>query len=152
MDERDSGERSEMEEEVEPEFLEHPNMEHRKKRKRSEVEQEFFVYTSETKYADVTKETLIQLRVSSSVKELPVEAFCGCTALVHVHLPEALSRIGRLAFARCSELKCVEFFSKGSLGATSIDPNLEDGKIVFPERATLQIEDCAFSGCNSLRK
>eukprot|EP00980_Cylindrotheca_fusiformis_P017698 scaffold5553_cov102-Cylindrotheca_fusiformis.AAC.3 len=113
----------------------------------------FFVYSSETKISDIPKESLTHLRVDSSVSEIPCEAFKDCKALVHVQLLETLTRIGGRAFQFCTGLKCVQFVSRhASLETFSIDPNLQEGTIVFPERADLQIDAMAFSYCNSLRK
>eukprot|EP00980_Cylindrotheca_fusiformis_P004775 scaffold1025_cov102-Cylindrotheca_fusiformis.AAC.2 len=131
------------------------NNKKRKSLEITEVGPAFFVYTRETKRADIPSETLTHLRVDSSVTEIPEEAFKDCKALVHVQLPtEALTRIGDAAFDRCSKLKYVEFVSRNdSLDASSINPNsLEDGTIVFPEGAKLQIDYYVFRFCRSLRK
>eukprot|EP00980_Cylindrotheca_fusiformis_P025733 scaffold14555_cov100-Cylindrotheca_fusiformis.AAC.1 len=126
------------------------------KRKGSEIEKgdpEFFVYTTGTKPSDIPKKTLTHLRVDSSVREIPMDAFGYCEALVQVQLPETLTRIGRAAFDGCSELKCIQFVSEGSPKTSSNKPNLEeDGTVVFPERAKLQIDDRAFYQCRSLEK
>eukprot|EP00980_Cylindrotheca_fusiformis_P018430 scaffold6067_cov85-Cylindrotheca_fusiformis.AAC.1 len=114
--------------------------------------EEFFVYTSETKDEDIPKNTLTHLRVDSSVSELPEEAFRKCGALVHVKLPETLTRIGKFAFEWCVELKLVQFVSGRSLETLSSSLNLEDGTIVFPEGTELEIDEEAFSFCHSLRK
>eukprot|EP00980_Cylindrotheca_fusiformis_P026352 scaffold15935_cov114-Cylindrotheca_fusiformis.AAC.1 len=53
----------------------------------------------------------------------------------------------------CLNLKCVQFVSSDKSLATSlIDPNLEDGLILFPKNPKLQIGEEAFSYCHSLRK
>eukprot|EP00980_Cylindrotheca_fusiformis_P006867 scaffold1436_cov112-Cylindrotheca_fusiformis.AAC.3 len=116
---------------------------------------EVFVYTRETKGADIPSETLTYLRVDSSVSEIPETAFKGCRALVRVQLPVTLTRIKKLAFYECYNLKCVQFVSGNeSPDASSIitDNNLEDGTIVFPDGAKLQVERRAFGYCRSLRK
>eukprot|EP00980_Cylindrotheca_fusiformis_P012255 scaffold2994_cov70-Cylindrotheca_fusiformis.AAC.1 len=127
--------------------------------------QSTFVYTSETKDEDIIPSKLIQLVVvDSSVREIPAEAFRRCKAsLVHVQLPETLRRIGKDAFYSCSNLKSVQFISSSDGGASlnkissrsnHHDPtNLEDGTIVFPEWAELEIiEEGSFCCCKSLRK
>eukprot|EP00980_Cylindrotheca_fusiformis_P008676 scaffold1858_cov101-Cylindrotheca_fusiformis.AAC.1 len=133
------------------------------KRTASEIEDEvarseFFVYTNETKIADIPKATLTHLRVDSSVREIPEKAFVGCRALVQVQLPDTtLAKIGKAAFRFCLKLKWIQFLSSSSDGKSysPINPNLvvDDGLIVFPERSgILQIDDGAFSHCNRLRK
>eukprot|EP00980_Cylindrotheca_fusiformis_P018754 scaffold6247_cov104-Cylindrotheca_fusiformis.AAC.4 len=129
------------------------------KRKRSEmgeVDPEYFVYTNRRDMKDTTdipnddkKRTFTHLRVDSSVREIPVRAFFGCNELVHVVLPETLTRINESAFEDCPKLKCVQFVSAETL---SINDNLEDGMMVFPERTSrLHVDECAFSDCPSLR-
>eukprot|EP00980_Cylindrotheca_fusiformis_P013225 scaffold3359_cov123-Cylindrotheca_fusiformis.AAC.29 len=116
---------------------------------------EFFVYTSETTRADFPIQTLTHLRVDSSVREIPAEAFRDCEALVHVQLPETLRTIGRFAFALCLRLKVVEFFSNNASLETSsgnANSNLEEGTIAFPEQTDLEIENEVFFWCFSLRK
>eukprot|EP00980_Cylindrotheca_fusiformis_P000698 scaffold167_cov110-Cylindrotheca_fusiformis.AAC.26 len=136
--------------------MEHPNQEERnKKRKSSEIENvdpKFFVYTNETKKDDVPKKTLTHLRVDSSVRKIPEGTFLGCDSLQHVQLPETLFIIDEFAFANCSKLKCVQFVSDASLAISSFTPNPEDGLLVFPEWAELQIKDFAFKKCSVLRK
>eukprot|EP00980_Cylindrotheca_fusiformis_P015236 scaffold4230_cov94-Cylindrotheca_fusiformis.AAC.3 len=118
-----------------------------------EVEPEFFVYTSETKDDDIPKQTLTHLRVDSSVREIPASAFKDCNALVQVQLPETLERIGEEAFRFCCRLSGVQFVSNASTETSSSSTQLlEDGLIVFPERAMLQVGDGAFSSCSKLRK
>eukprot|EP00980_Cylindrotheca_fusiformis_P029973 scaffold24130_cov142-Cylindrotheca_fusiformis.AAC.3 len=132
-------------------------MDETSKRKSSEIEEElapeFFVYTSETKHADLPKATLTHLRVDSSVSEIPRSAFMYCKALLHVQLPETLTRIDAMAFNECSNLKRVQFVSSvSSTETSSIDPDLEDGLIVFPEKSTIHVGYKAFAFCSSLRK
>eukprot|EP00980_Cylindrotheca_fusiformis_P010695 scaffold2398_cov59-Cylindrotheca_fusiformis.AAC.1 len=62
--------------------------EENRKRKHSEDNSEevlaskkWFVYTSETKNADIPKETLTHLRVDSAVRAIPDEVFLFCEAL-----------------------------------------------------------------------
>eukprot|EP00980_Cylindrotheca_fusiformis_P000302 scaffold70_cov102-Cylindrotheca_fusiformis.AAC.1 len=118
-----------------------------------EVASEYFIYTSKTKDADMPKGAMLtHLQVDSSVKGIPQGVFFGCDSLKYVRLPETLSRIGRVAFARCSKLKCVQFVSDGQLGTLSKDPDLKNGTIIFPESAVLQIDHRAFQHCYSLRK
>eukprot|EP00980_Cylindrotheca_fusiformis_P012748 scaffold3118_cov64-Cylindrotheca_fusiformis.AAC.6 len=114
----------------------------------------YFVYTSDTKDADIPKETLTHLRLDSSVKVIPDGAFAKCKVLVQVRLPKSLNRIGKSAFRACFNLKCIQFVSAdGSLDATcSTDQNLEDGVLVFPERSMLLVDESAFAFCRSLRK
>eukprot|EP00980_Cylindrotheca_fusiformis_P012515 scaffold3074_cov108-Cylindrotheca_fusiformis.AAC.2 len=111
----------------------------------------YFVYTSKTKAEDIPEATLTHLRVDSSVREIPDNVFRKCRALEQVLLPETLSRIGKSAFHFCSKLKSIQFFSERS-PESSIDPNSEDGTIVFPERANLLVDELAFCNCASLRK
>eukprot|EP00980_Cylindrotheca_fusiformis_P017197 scaffold5294_cov129-Cylindrotheca_fusiformis.AAC.7 len=137
--------------------MEPPSMTKRSnKRKGSEIEEAdttFFALTSETMPADVSKDTLTHLRVDSSVREIPMDAFRDCEALVQVQLPETLTRIGRAAFNGCVELKCIQFFSEGSPKTSSNNPDLEeDGTVVFPEKTMLQIGEGAFHECSSLQK
>eukprot|EP00980_Cylindrotheca_fusiformis_P012505 scaffold3073_cov66-Cylindrotheca_fusiformis.AAC.20 len=131
-------------------------MDGRKKRKRATNGPNFFVYTSHQTPAELPRATLTHLRVDSSVREIPVQAFHGCQGLVHVQLPETLTRIGQGAFESCSRLKRVQFFSDGSLEtycSLNAGTSLEDGEVVvFPENAILQIDNGAFLGCASLRK
>eukprot|EP00980_Cylindrotheca_fusiformis_P012135 scaffold2933_cov85-Cylindrotheca_fusiformis.AAC.3 len=120
----------------------------------SPVDPEWFIYTSETKKADIPKTTLTHLRVDSSVTEIPEGSFHDCRALVQVQLPETLSRIGKYAFTSCFELRIFQFVAKASLqeASSSNSDLLEDGTIVFPEKANLQIDEAALQFCGSLRK
>eukprot|EP00980_Cylindrotheca_fusiformis_P023278 scaffold10313_cov138-Cylindrotheca_fusiformis.AAC.3 len=112
----------------------------------------YFVYTSDTKEADIPTETLTHLRVDSSLGEIPDNAFQNCRGLTHVQLPETLRRIGISAFGRCLGLKSVHFVSRNaSLQIPSINENVEDGTIVFPE-TMVEIDVHAFVGCYRLRK
>eukprot|EP00980_Cylindrotheca_fusiformis_P020517 scaffold7572_cov118-Cylindrotheca_fusiformis.AAC.6 len=139
--------------------MERPNtkeVERTVKRKASdEIEEaatKWFVYTSDTRKTDFPKEGLTHVRVASSVKKVPQGAFCFCTELVHVQLPETLTEIGSYAFRECHSLKFVQFVSDASR-TSSRYCSLEDGTIVFPERAELlQIREFAFSWCCNLRK
>eukprot|EP00980_Cylindrotheca_fusiformis_P017725 scaffold5565_cov92-Cylindrotheca_fusiformis.AAC.4 len=134
--------------------MERPDMDERSRMERSEIEEvdpSYFVYTSETKDAEVPRTTLTHLTVDSSVREIPGEAFRSCEALQHVHLPDTLIAIGRYAFAECWNLKCVQFISNSSLETSNQNP--EDESIVIPEtEEILWIEEFAFSSCRSLRK
>eukprot|EP00980_Cylindrotheca_fusiformis_P011502 scaffold2696_cov104-Cylindrotheca_fusiformis.AAC.1 len=136
--------------------MERPNMEEgNNRRKRSEIEEvnlECFVYTSETQDADIPKATLTHLRVDSSVREIPAKAFSSCRSLKHVRLPETLTSIGKAAFYFCDLLEFVQFVSDSSPETYVTNPSLEAGTIIFPETANLQIDNCAFSHCHSLRK
>eukprot|EP00980_Cylindrotheca_fusiformis_P003547 scaffold791_cov115-Cylindrotheca_fusiformis.AAC.5 len=131
-------------------------MDVRKKRKRAEreeVDPEVFVYTSETKDADIPKETLTHLRVDSSVTEIPANAFQGCESLVQVQLPETLTSIGKSTFNCCLSLERVQFISNTNHETSSVNQSSEDGTIVFPDKATqLQVDESAFSLCHGLRK
>eukprot|EP00980_Cylindrotheca_fusiformis_P003502 scaffold781_cov132-Cylindrotheca_fusiformis.AAC.21 len=118
---------------------------------------ESFVYTTETTNADIPKTTLTHLRVDSSVREIPANAFEHCSSLVNVQLPETLTRIGRAAFQSCFKLGSVQFTSTdGSpVETSSLDHQHhldEPGLIVIPEMALLQIDGNAFQSCHSLRK
>eukprot|EP00980_Cylindrotheca_fusiformis_P004779 scaffold1025_cov102-Cylindrotheca_fusiformis.AAC.6 len=118
-----------------------------------EVAPQFFVYNSETRIDDIPKETLTHLRVDSSVSEIPNSVFSSCHALVHLQLPVTLTRIRDYAFYECYNLKRVQFASgNDSLDASSVNPTLEEGTVVFPERKVLHIENSAFGKCRSLRK
>eukprot|EP00980_Cylindrotheca_fusiformis_P020779 scaffold7759_cov62-Cylindrotheca_fusiformis.AAC.2 len=138
--------------------MERPNImdKRNKKRQSSEIEAgpKYFVYTSETKDADIPKETLTHLRVDSSVSEIPEKVFWGCESLVHVQLSESPTRIQEFAFFECFNLNCVQFVSRNDPldDASSINVNSEQGKVVFPETAKLQIDTCAFGNCWRLRK
>eukprot|EP00980_Cylindrotheca_fusiformis_P026398 scaffold16066_cov109-Cylindrotheca_fusiformis.AAC.4 len=133
---------------------ENKNNELKRSETKEEAVPEFFVYTSETRYSDVPKDSLTHLRVDSSVRYIREGAFNNCELLVHVQLPETLTRIGKEAFEACSKLKRVQFFSNdSSLGiVSSNNQHLEDGTIVFPKNAKLQIDEDAFLFCHSLRK
>eukprot|EP00980_Cylindrotheca_fusiformis_P020349 scaffold7354_cov93-Cylindrotheca_fusiformis.AAC.2 len=136
------------------------------KQMNSEIEEEvgvasnnkwFVYYTTRrsNKTDTIPKKTLTHLRIDSSVREIPSGEFEGCKALVHLQLPDTLEIIGIRAFAYCSELKCIQFISSsdGSLQTYSLNnPIFQDGLAVFRERARLQISECAFACCNSLRK
>eukprot|EP00980_Cylindrotheca_fusiformis_P005496 scaffold1170_cov122-Cylindrotheca_fusiformis.AAC.4 len=129
--------------------MEHHSIE---RSKFEDVEPAYFFFTSETKTSDIPKETLTHLRVDSSVREIPERTFEKCCALVQVQLPDSLTRIGKYAFVLCSKLKCVQFVSRnGSLATFTNNGNSEDGLISFPEMK-LQVDDFAFSFCDSLRK
>eukprot|EP00980_Cylindrotheca_fusiformis_P004942 scaffold1051_cov119-Cylindrotheca_fusiformis.AAC.17 len=131
-------------------------MDENKKKRRSETgggnDPGDFVFTVETKDTDVTRTTLTRLRIDSSVTEIPSRAFDGCKALVQVELPETLTIIGFEAFCQCVSLKSIQFVSSPSLESSQFTHSLEDGLIVFPERAKLHIEARAFVLCESLRK
>eukprot|EP00980_Cylindrotheca_fusiformis_P023658 scaffold10724_cov91-Cylindrotheca_fusiformis.AAC.1 len=94
----------------------------------------FFVYTTETKDEDIAKKTLTHLQVDSSVSEIPAEAFRFFKALVHVKLPETLTRIGKDAFHYCCSLKFVQFVSNNDSRENLSNPtDLEEGTIVFQQ-------------------
>eukprot|EP00980_Cylindrotheca_fusiformis_P017193 scaffold5294_cov129-Cylindrotheca_fusiformis.AAC.3 len=138
--------------------MERPNMEERNTESNrselvvDEVASKFFLYTSQTKPTDIPKATLTHLRVDSSVREIPIEAFANCYALVHVQLPVTLTRIGDVAFGSCRELKCVQFVAEeGSLETSSTNEDSEEGTIMFPE-TLLQVGEAAFQFCDHLRK
>eukprot|EP00980_Cylindrotheca_fusiformis_P009283 scaffold2032_cov122-Cylindrotheca_fusiformis.AAC.5 len=117
-----------------------------------DIDPGYFVYTSEMKAADIPG-LLTHLRIDSSVKEIPADAFFSKKGLVHVQLPETLTRIGASAFCDCSKLTCVQIISDDPFETSSNNPaSLEDGMIVFPERSMLQIDAEAFYACYSLRK
>eukprot|EP00980_Cylindrotheca_fusiformis_P015900 scaffold4658_cov118-Cylindrotheca_fusiformis.AAC.6 len=131
--------------------------ERKRKQKSSEIEETdpgYLLYTSESNHNDIVRfRKFSHLRVDSSLRAIPCSAFGGNVALVQVQLPETLKEIGDRAFDRCCNLKIVQFYSDASLGSLSINPCLvEDGMIVFPEKANLQIHDYAFGSCESLRK
>eukprot|EP00980_Cylindrotheca_fusiformis_P023785 scaffold10985_cov71-Cylindrotheca_fusiformis.AAC.1 len=98
--------------------------------------EDVFVYTSETKYEDIPKETLTHLRVDSSVTEIPDITFCKCMELKHVQISETLTSIGEGAFFHCNTLESVEIVLE-----TSNNSIWEDGPVVFTEREKLQIDD-----------
>eukprot|EP00980_Cylindrotheca_fusiformis_P024850 scaffold12602_cov105-Cylindrotheca_fusiformis.AAC.1 len=143
------------------------NLEERDSRESSPtgaVDPEYFVYTGETTaaagipeelnaFTHQQKLTLTHLRVDSSVREIPDDTFYGYRALVQVQFPDTLSRIGKSAFEYCYSLKYVQFVSNASSSEETLsNPDLEEGLIVFPERANLQIDDNAFAWCDGLRK
>eukprot|EP00980_Cylindrotheca_fusiformis_P002664 scaffold623_cov83-Cylindrotheca_fusiformis.AAC.1 len=96
--------------------------------------------------------SLPAIKIPSSVTEIGHRAFFRCQALKHIQLPDTVTRIGNHAFGFCVTLAFVQFVSGGSLKTCPINPSLEAGTIVFPERAKLEIEDDAFCRCESLRK
>eukprot|EP00980_Cylindrotheca_fusiformis_P025817 scaffold14678_cov97-Cylindrotheca_fusiformis.AAC.1 len=125
------------------------------RRKRAQIEDindpDFFVYSSKMKETDIPAETLTHLRVDSSVTEIPARTFEYCKALVHVQLPATLTRIHSHAFYECTNLKWIQFLSNTTLENSSSDRGFKAGLIVIPETAVLQIDDCAFCLCKSLR-
>eukprot|EP00980_Cylindrotheca_fusiformis_P023614 scaffold10675_cov89-Cylindrotheca_fusiformis.AAC.1 len=125
----------------------------RESSKLGEISPKYFVYTSETNYANIPRTTLTHVRVDSSVTEISDRPFNDCKTLMEVQLPDTLIRIAGFAFALCFNLKCVQFVSDAALDASSsINPNLEDGTIVFPERAAiLHVDGFAFAYCHGLR-
>eukprot|EP00980_Cylindrotheca_fusiformis_P005836 scaffold1228_cov119-Cylindrotheca_fusiformis.AAC.3 len=134
--------------------MEHDNITERNKKWKSseaEVASKWFVYT--TNHQQTNKPAVADIthvQVDTSVREIPVNAFREFKFLTHLQLPETLRRIGKRAFGECRGLMCVEFISDSSINK---NPNLEKGLIVFPERSPLlQIDEYAFSFCNSLRK
>eukprot|EP00980_Cylindrotheca_fusiformis_P020516 scaffold7572_cov118-Cylindrotheca_fusiformis.AAC.5 len=108
----------------------------------------------ETSRTPPNKKKFTQMRVDSFVREIAEEAYEHYFALEQVQLPETLTRIGARAFEGCYNLKHVQFVSDDSSPeeSPSINGNLEDGLIVFPEWVILQIDSEAFSYCKSLRK
>eukprot|EP00980_Cylindrotheca_fusiformis_P024211 scaffold11647_cov55-Cylindrotheca_fusiformis.AAC.1 len=113
------------------------------------VDPEFFVYTSETRYSGIPKETLTHLRVHSSVQEIPHITFWSCKKLKCVQISETLTSIGEGVFVDCNKLEFVQFLSNTYLETDPISPSLEAvGTIVFPDRAIpLEIQAGAFWGC-----
>eukprot|EP00980_Cylindrotheca_fusiformis_P013841 scaffold3594_cov138-Cylindrotheca_fusiformis.AAC.6 len=97
-------------------------------------------------------ESLPTIKIPSSVIEIGDRAFTRCEALKHVQLPETLASIGCSAFGRCYKLEFVQFVPEGSQQTYPTNPSLQAGTIIFPQRANLQIDICAFSHCHSLRK
>eukprot|EP00980_Cylindrotheca_fusiformis_P025303 scaffold13471_cov105-Cylindrotheca_fusiformis.AAC.1 len=97
---------------------------------------------------------LISVELAAGLQVIPVEAFRHCPALEQVQLPETLSRIEERAFFLCYKLKRIRFVSNDphQHPLTNLS-TLDDGTIVFPERVLpLQVDEDAFTECNSLRK
>eukprot|EP00980_Cylindrotheca_fusiformis_P019827 scaffold6966_cov112-Cylindrotheca_fusiformis.AAC.5 len=95
---------------------------------------------------------LLSVELPEGLEVIPEFAFDDCQALVQVQLPETLKRIGYCAFSNCKGLKRLKFVPEGSPDTSSSNPNLEEGTIVFPETANLQIDYGAFMGCLGFRK
>eukprot|EP00980_Cylindrotheca_fusiformis_P019826 scaffold6966_cov112-Cylindrotheca_fusiformis.AAC.4 len=95
---------------------------------------------------------LLSVELPEGLEVIPEFAFDDCQALVQVQLPETLKRIGNGAFQHCEDLKLLKFVSEASTDTSSSNPNLEEGTIVFPETANLQIDYGAFAGCRGFRR
>lgn len=102
------------------------------------------------------EEDAVSIEIPSMLQERPVteiaeEAFCNCTKLETVTIPESVETIGREAFYNCTSLKNVnlpdnltEICALAFENCTSLE------NIVLGEKIT-DIETRAFQGCSSLR-
>eukprot|EP00980_Cylindrotheca_fusiformis_P006587 scaffold1389_cov122-Cylindrotheca_fusiformis.AAC.5 len=128
-----------------------------KKRQRSETAStavcKHFLFTNAVGLGDVPTATVTHLLVDSSVQKISEMIVMTCTALVQVQLPDTLSEIRMLAFAECSALKSVQFYSATSpIPRPSDGSTLDDGLVVTPQKSSLEIGPFAFFQCSSLRK
>ena len=84
------------------------------------------------------------------VKSIDSYAFCNCSDLKSITIPEGVTSIGRNAFKGCASLTSVNIGN----GVTSIGRNAFEGcellkSVAIPDSVT-SIGDDAFSGCTSL--
>eukprot|EP00980_Cylindrotheca_fusiformis_P025458 scaffold13756_cov97-Cylindrotheca_fusiformis.AAC.3 len=111
---------------------------------------DFFVYSSETKKTDMSKDTLLtHLRVDSSVTEIPARTFWDCEALVQVQFPDTLTRIHSHAFYGCKSLATVKLPSsviKIDDSAFCFCPSLTSLEF---SHGLLEIGNFAFCSCDS---
>eukprot|EP00980_Cylindrotheca_fusiformis_P012761 scaffold3118_cov64-Cylindrotheca_fusiformis.AAC.19 len=83
----------------------------RNKRKRSESGDPnpvYFVYTSQTKGADIPKGTLTHLRLPEGLLLIEDNVFAHCESLTTVNIPSSVIRIRASAFLNCYSLTSVD--------------------------------------------
>ena len=93
---------------------------------------------------------LTDIVVRPGVTAVHKEAFCGCSALPSVLLPEELTTIGVLSFYGCSSLTSVTFpEGLATIGEFAFCGCTSLSSITLPEGLTTIVK-CTFSGCTSL--
>lgn len=101
-------------------------------------------------YADVTAELSGQLIIGEGITHIGESAFCDCSGLTGITIPDSVTGIGGSAFRNCVSLTSITIPD----GITGIGEyafwncgNLTS--ITIPDTVT-SIEECAFSDCRSL--
>ena len=130
------------------------------------------IYSRDGKHLLRCYENIQHYRVKDGCKVIRSEAFCSCTELSSVFLPQGLTHIGKSAFSICFNLSNINLpeglthigdaaFSQSSLvsiklpnSVTSIGANVfveckNLSSVTFPQGLT-DIGECAFKDCESL--
>ena len=110
---------------------------------------EYFVIAIGT-YAFCDCSGLTSVAIPNSVTSIGSYAFCRCSGLTSVTIPNSVTSIGSYAFCRCSELTSVTIpnsvtdIGKGTFSNCTVLPS-----VTIPNSVT-SIGDEAFSGCSGL--
>ena len=95
-------------------------------------------------------EQTIKKAVMGKGKIVNERAFCNCTSLVGINVPQNVARIAYMAFAQCKSLRNITFPSTlTELGASAFSGCSSLTKLVVPTGIP-EIADSTFSGCTSL--
>lgn len=94
---------------------------------------------------------LIEVRITSKIREIASCAFKDCSNLERVTLPEGLEAIQRSAFSGCRRLKCINLPStvrylgmEAFLGCSALE------ELVFPD-GIFEVGANAFQGCERIK-
>ena len=101
-------------------------------------------------YAFCNCSDLKSITIPEGVTSIGDDAFSGCTSLTSVVIPEGVTSIGDYAFEGCESLKSVAIpDSVTSIGDDAFEGCESLKSVVIPEGVT-SIGDYAFEGCDSL--
>ena len=102
---------------------------------------------------DNMRETLHELDMGSvwvKKNEIPYDAFCYCTGLTSITLPNSVTEIGAYAFEDCTGLAFITFPpSMKKIGEGAFRACTDLTSITLPDSVT-EIGECAFSLCTGL--
>ncbi len=103
-------------------------------------------------YMDRTDIEEVEIASGCGIKEIPDQAFLGCTALKKVTLPNGIRKIGYQAFSECSNLEEINFPSTlQDIGNNAFTYCERLDNLKFPPSLT-HIGHNAFSFCSSLKE
>ncbi len=90
---------------------------------------------------------------TSKLTTVGKEAFCGCTSLESIYLPDGLATLGESAFKNCSELKMVELVTNKlkEIKKTTFSGCSSLTSLEIPYGVTT-IAKTAFTGCSAMEK
>ncbi len=93
---------------------------------------------------------ILDLSGTTGLTEIPERAFCFCSSLAGIKIPEGITSIGKLAFSQCYSLATLELPSTlTSIGISAFEGCVSLTKVKIPEGIT-SISEAVFSGCTEL--